>query len=40
MELAMTGPEVIAAAEEAIFTVVLISAPLLIVGLVVGVAVP
>jgi len=39
MELPMTGPEVIAAAEDAIFTVVVISAPLLIVGLVVGVAV-
>lgn len=35
----MTGPEVIAAAEDAIFTVVMISAPLLIVGTIVGVVV-
>lgn len=35
----MTGPEVIEAARDAILTVVLISAPLLIVGTVVGIAV-
>ena len=35
----MTGPEVINAAADAIFTVVVISAPLMIVGTIVGVAV-
>lgn len=34
----MTGPEVIYAAQDAIFTVVLISAPAMVVGTIIGVA--
>jgi flagellar biosynthetic protein FliQ len=35
----MTGPEVIDVAREAIYTLVIVSAPVMLVGLVVGVAV-
>lgn len=35
----MTGAEVIASAEDALFTVVLVSAPLMVVGTVVGILV-
>ncbi|KQT20729.1 MULTISPECIES: flagellar biosynthetic protein FliQ [unclassified Bradyrhizobium] len=35
----MTGPEVMASAEEALFTVVLVSAPLMVVGTITGVLV-
>ena len=35
----MTGAEVIASAEDALFTVVLVSAPLMVVGTIVGVLV-
>ena len=35
----MTGPEVIVAAEDALFTIVLISAPLMIVGTLVGIGI-
>ena len=35
----MTGPEVLDVAREAIFTLVIVSAPVMLVGLVVGVAV-
>lgn len=38
-EIALTGLEVIEAAEDAIFMVVVVSAPLMILGLVVGVGV-
>jgi len=35
----MTGPEVLDVAREAIFTLVIVSAPVMLVGLVVGVAI-
>ncbi len=35
----MTGPEVLAVARDAIWTIVLVSSPLMVVGLVVGVAI-
>lgn len=35
----MTGPEILGAAEDAIYTVVIISAPLMIVGTIIGVGV-
>lgn len=35
----MTGAEIVASTEDALFTIVLISAPLMVVGTVVGVAV-
>jgi flagellar biosynthesis protein FliQ len=35
----MTGPEVLDVARDAIWTIVLVSAPLMVVGLVVGVAI-
>jgi flagellar biosynthetic protein FliQ len=36
----MTGPEVLEVARDSIWTIVLVSAPVLVVGLIVGVAIP
>jgi flagellar biosynthetic protein FliQ len=38
-EIAMTGPEVLDVARDAIMTLVLVSAPLMLVGLIVGVVI-